>query len=99
MQYRISTLARRAAKMYAKSAKRLRTSVLITNAINYCETTTLHGFVYWVQARNHIEKLIWILITLTCFICSCYIVSLSIRQWIAEPGITSIQSFSKVGNI
>ena len=78
-------------------AKGFRTSVLVTNAINYCETTSLHGFLYWVQARNPIEKLIWILITVTCFICSCFIVSLSIKQWIAEPGITAIQSYSKVG--
>ena len=78
--------------------KRSKTSsVLSTNAINYFETTTLHGFLYWVQARNRIEKFIWILITVTCFICSCFIVSSAIKQWIAEPGITVIQSFSKVG--
>ena len=78
-------------------AKRAKTSVLATNAVNYCETTSLHGFLYWVQARNRIEKFIWILITVTCFVCSCFIVSSAIKQWIAEPGITVIQSFSKVG--
>ena len=79
-------------------AKRAKTSVLVRNAISYCETTSLHGFLYWVQARNHIEKFLWVLITVTCFIGSCYIVSLSIKQWIDEPGITMIQSFSKVGS-
>ena len=78
-------------------AKKVRTSVLTTNAINYCETTTLHGFLYWVQARNLYERLFWIVLVVTCFISSCFIVSLSIKQWIAEPGITMIQSFSKVG--
>ena len=73
--------------------------VLKRNAVDYCEATTLHGFVYWVRAENLIERLFWITVTITSFTCAGLNISAAIGDWMDDPTTTVIQSFSKVTQI
>ena len=70
--------------------------MILDNAVNYCETTTIHGFSYWVSARNLPEKLFWVLVVIIGFICASLIISTAIEGWLDEPGVTLIKTFSKV---
>jgi hypothetical protein len=70
--------------------------IVAANARTYCETTTLHGFVYWVTAPRHLEKFFWVIIVLIGFVCASVIVSAAIDDWKKNPGIVTINSFSKV---
>jgi hypothetical protein len=73
--------------------------VLDTNDVYsraYCETTTIHGFVYWVNAPRLIEKLFWVVVVLTGFVCACLIINDAFDEWQKNPGVVTINSFSKV---
>jgi hypothetical protein len=67
-----------------------------TNARAYCETTTIHGFRYWVNAPRGIEKLFWVIVVITGFACASLIISAAFLDWQNNPGVVSINSFSKV---
>ena len=73
------------------------TSVLKRNAEEYCKSTSLHGFAYWVQAHNAAEKFFWIAFTILSIVCAGLIISSAFRDWRENPGVTRIESFSKVG--
>ena len=71
-------------------------SVLKRNAKEYCNSTSLHGFAYWVQARNNIERFAWIVLTIASLTCAGVIISSAVRDWEENPGVTGIASFNKV---
>ena len=71
-------------------------TVLKRSAKEYCESTTLHGFAYWVQASNSIERVVWISFTIASLVCAGIIISSAVRDWEENPGVTSIASFNKV---
>ena len=75
-----------------------RASILKRIAIEYCESTTLDGFAYFVTAENMVERLSWIVITVTSFVCAGFCISAAIEDWMNDPTTTVIQSFSKVGS-
>ena len=71
-------------------------TILKRSAKEYCESTTLHGFAYWVQASNSIERVVWISFTIGSLVCAGIIISSAVRDWEENPGVTSIASFNKV---
>ena len=71
-------------------------SVLKRNAKEYCNSTSLHGFAYWVQARNNFERFAWIVLTIASLTCAGVIISSAVRDWEENPGVTGIASFNKV---
>ena len=71
-------------------------SVLKRNAKEYCNSTSLHGFAYWVQARNNFERFAWIVLTIASLACAGVIISSAVRDWEENPGVTGIASFNKV---
>lgn len=82
--------------MLSKPKPKKRSSVLKRNAVDYCEATTLHGFAYYVKADNLVERLFWIAVNITSFVCAGIFISAAIEDWINDPTTTVIQSFSKV---
>ena len=70
--------------------------VLFSASLILCKETTIHGFAYWVRGESLVEKLIWVAIVIAGFVCSSIIVSYAIQDWLQEPGITVIKTFSKV---
>ena len=48
---------------------------LANHAIEYCNTTSIHGFLYLVNSRYTIEKLFWACVLLTGFSLSSYIIN------------------------
>ena len=71
-------------------------SVLKANATAYCETSSIHGFEYWVTADNRFERLCWVVIVTVFFTCAAFIIAASFKEWREKPGIVVIQSFSEV---
>ena len=69
------------------------------NAAAYCETTTIHGFVYWKEAENILERLFWVAVVCLGFLSGSLIISSAFQEWREKPAITVIQSFSAVGNV
>ena len=69
------------------------------NAAAYCETTTIHGFVYWIEAENILERLFWVAVVCLGFLFGSLIVSSAFQEWRENPDITVIQSFSAVGHV
>lgn len=69
------------------------------NASAYCETTTIHGFVYWIEAENILERLFWVAAVCLGFLFGSLIVSRAFQDWRERPGVTIIQSFSAVCNV
>ena len=67
------------------------------NAASYCETTTIHGFVYWIEAENILERLFWVAVVCIGFLFGSLIVTSAFQEWQEKPTITVIQSFSEVG--
>ena len=82
--------------MLSKPNPKRRPSVFKRIAVEYCESTTLHGFAYFVRAENGIERLSWIAITVISFVCAGFCISAAIEDWMNDPTTTVIQSFSKV---
>ena len=72
-------------------------SVLKRNVQEYCKSTSIHGFAYWVQAQNSAEKLVWIVSTVLSITCAGLIISAAFWDWQENPGVTRIESFSQVG--
>jgi hypothetical protein len=62
----------------------------------YCETTSIHGFSYWVSAPRLIEKLFWVAVVLTGFTCASFIINHAVDDWQHNPSTVTINSFSKV---
>lgn len=58
--------------------------------------TTIHGFAYWVRGETLVEKVFWVAIVAAGFVCSGFNISYAIRDWLQEPGVTVIKTFSKV---
>jgi hypothetical protein len=42
------------------------------------------------------EKIVWIAIVFTAFVCAGVLVNTAMQDWIKEPGIVKIKTFSKV---
>ena len=76
--------------------KRGKYDVIIANAASYCESTSIHGFSYWVSAENNFEKLFWILTVVIGFLSASVIISNAVQGWVDQPGVTEIRTFSKV---
>ena len=76
--------------------KRGKSNVILSNAASYCESTSIHGFSYWVSADNVFEKLFWILTVVIGFSCAYAIISHAVQGWVDQPGVTEIRTFSKV---
>lgn len=62
----------------------------------YCETTTIHGFAYWVSAPRLLEKLFWAIVVVIGFTCAGLIVTSAVKDWNENPGVVIINTFSKV---
>jgi hypothetical protein len=71
-------------------------NLLKRQAKAFCESTSIHGFIYWVNAPRLIEKLFWVAVVLTGFTCASLIIGAAFDDWQKNPGIVSIDSFSKV---
>ena len=71
-------------------------SVLSAKGKAYCETTTVHGFAYWVSAPRFLEKVFWVLVVVTGFSLASMIVHAAVVDWMDNPASTGIQTFSKV---
>ena len=69
------------------------------NAAAYCETTTIHGFVYWIEAENILERLFWVATVCLGFLFGSLIVTSAFQEWREKPAITVIQSFSAVSYV
>jgi hypothetical protein len=82
--------------MTAKEPREKASHILAANASSYCETTGIHGFVYWTRAPRHLERLFWMLVVVTGFVCASLIVGRAMDDWQKNPGIVTINSFSKV---
>ena len=72
------------------------TSVLKRKAEEYCKSTSLHGFAYWVEANNTLERFFWFALTIASLVCAGLIISSAVRDWQENPGVTRIESFSRV---
>jgi hypothetical protein len=70
--------------------------VLADHARAYCDSTTIHGFKYWVNAPRDAEKLFWVIVVLSGFVCASLIINTAVEDWIAHPGLVTINSFSTV---
>ena len=79
-----------------RTKKRDAKSVVKANATAYCETSSIHGFGYWVGADNKLERFCWIAIVTGFFICASFIISAAFKDWRDKPGVVVIQSFSEV---
>jgi hypothetical protein len=84
--------------MEKKSVQRA-SKLLAANARAYCETTSIHGFAYWVSAPRLLEKLFWVIVVCTGFLCASLIIISPLQDWRDHPGVVSINSFSRVINI
>ncbi len=62
----------------------------------YCETTTVHGFAYWVKAPRLVERIFWVIVVISFGTYAGYIVGSAIRDWIDHPTSTYIKTYSKV---
>lgn len=69
---------------------------ILSHARRYCETTTLHGFAYWVGAPRIIERLLWFAIVAGFGSYAAVAISSAFADWSENPGETKIKSFSKV---
>ena len=76
--------------------QRGKSDVIFANAVSYCESTSIHGFSYWVSAESIVEKLFWILTVVIGFSCASVIISHAVQGWLDKPGVTVIGTFSKV---
>ena len=43
-------------------------AIITENATGYCESTSLHGFSYWVSAPRVVEKIFWVIVVATAFV-------------------------------
>jgi hypothetical protein len=73
--------------------------VLAAHVRAYCQTTTIHGFSYCASAPRFVEKLFWVAVVCTGFLCAGLIVSSPLQEWSDHPGVVSINSFFKVCNV
>ena len=71
-------------------------SLVRDHAISYCETTTIHGFSYWVSAPRLPERIFWVCLVLAFASYAGVIVLGAIREWVESPVVTEIKTFSKV---
>ena len=69
--------------------------VLASQASGYCESTTLHGFSYWVNAKLAIERIFWVAVVVTFAIFAASIILSAVQDWIDNPAVTNIETFSK----
>jgi formate-dependent nitrite reductase membrane component NrfD len=82
--------------MSRKESRRRARHILAANARSYCETTTIHGFGYWVSATRRIEKVFWVIVVIIGFVCASLIIKTAVEDWQQNPGVVTINSFSKV---
>jgi MFS-type transporter involved in bile tolerance (Atg22 family) len=88
----MTIITRQKEKMNDKKSLHL----LTRNVRAYCETTTLHGFLYCVTAPRFLEKLVWTIVICVSFVCASLIINTAIKDWNKNPGVVSITTFSKV---
>jgi hypothetical protein len=74
-------------------------NLLKRQAKAYCETTSIHGFTYWVNAPRFIEKIFWVAVVLTGFTVASVIISASIDDWQKNPGIVTVNTFSTFSKV
>ncbi len=70
-------------------------SILSEHGKAYCETTSIHGFAYWVSAPRVIEKAFWVIVVITFMCCAAAIIHAAAVGWISDPSATKIKTFSK----
>ncbi len=63
---------------------------------SYCETTTVHGFAYWVNAPKIIERVFWVAVVLSFGSYAGFIIGSAIQDWTENPTATFIKTYSKV---
>jgi hypothetical protein len=71
-------------------------AIVKANARAYCETTTIHGFSYWITAPRVLEKFFWVTVVVLGLICASLIINTAVEDWQNNPAVTIIKSFSKV---
>ena len=80
----------------AQEIQKEKKNIVLSNAIEYCENTTIHGFSYWVSCESLPQKLFWVATVVAGLFCACLINSSAVQGWIDKPATTVIQTFSKV---
>ncbi len=48
--------------------------MIAEKVLAYCETTSIHGFSYWVSADRRVERLFWICVVTTFLCCASVII-------------------------
>ena len=61
---------------------------------SYFSETTVHGFRYVAEGRNHVEKLFWVIVITAGFILSGKIIYTSLSDWDRTPLQTTIDQVS-----
>ena len=80
----------------AQEIQKEKKNIVLSNAIEYCENTTIHGFSYWVSCESLPQKLFWVATVAVGMLCASLFFSSAIQGWILEPTTTVITTFSKV---
>ncbi len=62
---------------------------------SFCESTSIHGFAYWVAAPRLLEKLFWVAVVAGFATGACLIIASAVEDWMRNPGVTQIETFSK----
>ncbi len=70
-------------------------TILKEHARTYCETTTVHGFAYWTTAPRTIERVLWVAVVLLFGTYASTIISAAVKDWMDDPIVTTIKTFSK----
>ena len=84
--------------MKTQQIEKSKKNVILSNAIEYCENTTIHGFSYWVSGENLSQKLFWVATVALGLLGACLIFSSAVQGWIDEPATSVIKTFSKVSH-
>jgi hypothetical protein len=61
----------------------------------YLQMAQLIHFANSIHLRL-LEKLFWVSVVISGFVCAGFIISTSVADWMNDPGIVSITTFSKV---
>lgn len=61
---------------------------------NFCSNTTIHGFLYFAQARNFGERFLWAVVIGMGFYCCNVMIRESLVDWTLNPILTTTQTYS-----
>ena len=65
---------------------------------DFCQSTSGHGFKYWVSSDSDFEKLLWVAIVAFGFSAASIILHSAVTNWINNKGSVTIKTFSKPAN-